>query len=457
MNLDELLLNINDTSFESAVCQVDIQTEFEKKEYQELGYNIPLTETEFREKFPTVDPRHIHYIPSYSMGCFYFNRESLAVCPFHVEMLLPGSSVLSIEGTCQEIARREAKAAAGDYFASLMTLNDRMRLEFFAMLIEKHGNNVDNLYRLFFDAYTESDYGFKGLDPQTLNIILHSKTEEDRKRTAVKIKDLPDVVTIYRGGNTESTPYREAYSWTLNINVANFFASRRGRGPGYIVEAQVNKNEIIDAFLDDRSEEEIIVDPKTVKVLREIPIQGLDFVADILPKVKQTYLAYRDRMGELRFTQRSSIHGKEHEARVLLLTQIISEMMDLPLVERKILAEAAIFHDTQRTHDGEDEHHGEMARTYYFRSVDKPNYLVEFLCKYHCLPDEIGYTEIENNKKLRRNRSQATRLYQIFKDADALDRIRLGSIRELDLNQLRLDVSKQLTLVARFCLEEIKV
>ena len=42
-----------------------------------------------------------------------------------------------------------------------------------------------------------------------------------------------------------------------------------------------------------------------------------------------------------------------------------------------------------------------------------------------------------------------TLLYKIFKDADGLDRIRLGGIREIDVNQLRLDVSKELTLVAR--------
>lgn len=457
MNIDELYLNINDATFASAITQVDIQTKEDVDRYKAEGYLVDLTESEFRDKFTGIEPKHIHYIPSFSLSCFYFNRESLVVCPFHIMVLLLGSKAVTIEGTCKEIAVREAAASKGDYASSIFTLTDRMRLEYFTMLIEKHGSNIENLYRLFFDAYTESDYGFKGLDTVTLKTILGSKSEEDKRRTNAQIKGLPDVVTIYRGGNTESTPYQEAYSWTLDINVANFFASRRGKGPGYIVEAHVDKADIIDAFLDGRCEAEILVDPSNVRIVQEIAVHGLDFVADVLPKVNIIYRSYRDRMCELHFKQRSSIHGKEHEARVLLLSQIISEMMDLPLVERKILAEAAIFHDTQRTHDGEDEHHGEMARAYYFRSVEKPNYLVEFLCKYHCLPDEEGYAEIENNKKLRRNRSQAIRLFQIFKDADALDRIRLGSIRELDLNQLRLDVSKQLTLVARFCLEEIKV
>lgn len=153
----------------------------------------------------------------------------------------------------------------------------------------------------------------------------------------------------------------------------------------------------------------------------------------------------------------SDLHGKSHQARVLLLTQIISEILDLPLYERRLLATAAIYHDTQRVHDDDDEAHGAAAAEYYRESIDSPSCMVEFLCKFHCLPDEQGYAEIQTNKKLRRNRSQATRLYQIFKDAGALDRIRLGSLRELDLNQLRLPVSKELALVARICLEQVKV
>lgn len=90
------------------------------------------------------------------------------------------------------------------------------------------------------------------------------------------------------------------------------------------------------------------------------------------------------------------------------------------------------------------------------RNTKSPNYLVEFLCEYHCLPDEKGYAEIQNNKKLKRNSSLATKLLQVFKDADGLDRVRFG-IRDIDLNQLRTSVSKGLTLVARFCLEQIKV
>lgn len=452
MNMDELLLNINDVSFESAVCQSDIQTDANKETLRKRRYNISLTESEFKNKFPEIDPTCIYYIPSISMDCFYFNKESLAVCPFHMDFMLAG---LAPDGPYKAISTREKDVAADIYFGSIMTLPDRMKLEYFTKLIKKKGKEIPGLYQLFFEVYTSSDYGFNGMDINTLAAILNSKTAADKKRTASILKNLPDIVTIYRGGNTASADYCEAYSWTLDINVANFFACRRGTGTGYIVEAEVNKADIIDVFLDDRNEQEIIIDPANTRVVREIPVHGLNLLEDIIPKVSPIYLEYKQEMEYLDFAMSSDYHGKPHQARVLLLTQIISEMLNLPLYERRLLATAAIYHDTQRVHDDDDEDHGAAAAEYYREADENPSCLVEFLCKYHCLPDEQGYAEIQNNKKLHRNRSQVTRLYQIFKDADALDRVRF-EIKDLDLNQLRLSVSKELTLVARICLQQVK-
>lgn len=56
---------------------------------------------------------------------------------------------------------------------------------------------------------------------------------------------------------------------------------------------------------------------------------------------------------------------------------------------------------------------------------------------------------------LNKKRDRVELLYKVFKDADGLDRIRFG-IRDLDLNFLRLPVSKTLTLVARLYHDNIK-
>lgn len=456
MNRDQLLLNINDVSFSSAVCQTSIQTDSDKESYRKQRYSISLTESEFKEKFPEIDPRCIYYIPSISMECFYFNKETLAACPFHMDFVLAGFDGPNADGARKAFAKREEEVVEGIYQGSISILPDRMKLEYFTLLIEKKGADVPNLYSLFFEVYTNSDYGFSGMDKNTLTAILSSKTEADKERTAAILQKLPDTVTIYRGGNSASTDYSNAYSWTLDINVANFFASRRGMDTGYIIEAQVNKADIIDAFLDDRDEQEIIVDPCHLKTVSELPVHGLGLLEAVLPKTVPLYHEYLDEMDCLTFAMRSDYHGKPHQARVLLLTQIISELIDLPLYERRLLASAAIYHDTQRTHDNDDEAHGAAAAQYYRDTENCPSPIVEFLCKYHCLPDEQGYAEIQSNKKLNRKRSMVTRLYQIFKDADALDRVRF-EIKDLDLNQLRLPISKELTLVARICFEQVKV
>ena len=90
MTLDELLLNVNAVSFEDVVCQTAIQTEEDKQAYLEKGYNIQLTQAEFEEKFNGIDPTCIYYTPSVTTNCLYFNKDTLAVAPFHVEFFLAG-------------------------------------------------------------------------------------------------------------------------------------------------------------------------------------------------------------------------------------------------------------------------------------------------------------------------------------------------------------------------------
>lgn len=454
MTVNELLLNVKDVSFSSIICQADIKTNEDKEAYLRKGYDITFTESEFLETFDGIDPKNIHYSPSLTLKSFYFNRETLAVCPFHIDILLLDIPIATLATTKKVIAEREASVAAGEYLSSISMLPDRMKIEYFTMLNKKDGGKIDKLYQMFFSAYIDSDYGFNDMDKETLEVILASKTPADRERTSNAIRNLPDTVQIYRGGNSKSTDYREAYSWTLDINTANFFACRRGNGPAYIAEATIQKTNIIDIFLDERGEQEILVDPQKVRITKVTPIYGLEFLEATLPNVAEMYRYYRDKMLFLDLAAESECHGKLHQARVLMLTQIIAEVMNLPLPEREILATAAIYHDSKRTHDGEDTEHGALASRYYLCAARNP--MVAFLCKYHCLPDKEGYKAIRKSRVLRQNQAQAERLLKIFKDADALDRVRFD-IRDLDLNQLRLPVSKSLTLVARINYEQIKI
>ncbi len=453
MNIDELLLNLHTVSFDSLICQTSIQSDEDMAHYNSLGYHIDLTEEAFRKTF-SIDPSCIWYTQAISPTCLYFNEKTLAASILPLDFVLnemgPSSSLIS-----KGIQEKEGDVANNRFGSSLISLPDSMRMEYFNRLIALKGTSVPDLYQLFFSFYKTSDYGFGKLSPETLNTIISTKTQADKEQTAAAIKDLSDIVRIYRGGNSASVHFSKAHSWTLDINTANFFASRRGTDTGYIAEANVRKQDIIDAFLDS-GEQEIFVHPKDIQVLNTIPVRGYDYLKSLLPQITPIYHYHKNAMLDLEFAQDSEVHGLEHQARVLLLCLMLAQELNLPARDVRVLATAAIFHDTQRTNDDTDPPHGKASREYYHANVKNPDPLVEFLCEYHSLPDEEGYSEIKNNRQLSKNRSRAKLLLGIFKDADALDRVRFG-IQSLDLNQLRIPVSKELSLIARLCFQNIKI
>lgn len=452
MTLDDLLLNINNADYASLICQTAVQTQEDLSALQEKGYQVSLTEQAFREK-TSIDPSCIWYTPSISHSCLYLNQETFAAAPFHMELFSAG--LYSGDSLFRMIDEREKEVANNDFYSSVSTLPDGMRMEYFNRLVQEKGA-FPGLYPLFFTTYLHSDYGFGAIDSETISAILASKSDSEKAQTADKLQSLPPVVKVYRGGNSASTPAERAYSWSLDINIANFFACRRGIGAGYITEAEVRKEDILEAFLEDRNEQEIIARPQDIHILQTHPVKGLDTIGPMLSTLAPMYHKYLSQMRDLDFSQTADAHGPEHAARVLLLTLTLAELQGLSARDRKVLATAAIFHDTCRPDDREDITHGSAAKTYYQSVSASPDPFVSFLCEYHCRPDAEGYHEIINNRALSKDRTRARRLFDTFKDADALDRVRFG-LNNLDLHQLRFPVSKSLSLAARLYHENVKL
>ena len=98
---------------------------------------------------------------------------------------------------------------------------------------------------------------FKAADPEIL------MDAEERAR----LQSLDDPVTIYRGVTSYNARNVRALSWTLDENVARWFASRFGE-QGRVYQAQIAKDDIL-AIFTGRNESEVIVDPKQ---LREIQL-----------------------------------------------------------------------------------------------------------------------------------------------------------------------------------------
>ena len=259
MNIDDLLLKINTVTFKDLVCQAEIQSEADKRSYEKMGYMVRYTASEFASLFD-ADPYCIWYGPAITSAAIYYNHETFAAANMGTKLFAPTDQEC-IDSVKQIIASAENLASNSSYMLCLNSLPDGMKMEYLNRLLEDKGNSIPDLYHFFISNYVMADYGFAGINKKTLRKVLASKTQEEKEKTAKCLESLPEVLTIYRGGNTASTPACKAYSWTLDINTANFFACRRGTGEGYIAKAIVKKDSVIEALLKGRGEQEILVDP----------------------------------------------------------------------------------------------------------------------------------------------------------------------------------------------------
>ena len=148
----------------------------------------------------------------------------------------------------------------------------------------------------------------------------------------------------------------------------------------------------------------------------------------------------------------SLIHGMGHYERVLLYALMVAEK-ELPGDEEamEILAHAAVWHDSRRLDEYLDTGHGARAAVYYheYCSVNlefKCHPEVEDIMRYHDIDDRIGNERIQRDFGDRAE--YVKKLYHIFKDADALDRWRLGDTG-LDPKFLRTDTARNLTSFSR--------
>ena len=91
---------------------------------------------------------------------------------------------------------------------------------------------------------------FKDVDPDFL------MDEDERK----ELNALDDPVSMYRGVTSYNANHIRAMSWTLNYDVAKWFAHRFGED-GTVYQAKINKGYIL-ALFNGRNESEIVVDPQ---------------------------------------------------------------------------------------------------------------------------------------------------------------------------------------------------
>lgn len=445
--IDKLSVNIKGITFDLMVSLLDIVNEDDKKKYQKLGYHQLLTKSEFEKHF-SVDPKYIFYVPSVSNPVIYYNKETMAITEIPVLAIMKEVNKLDSKfPTIYEfIDKAETNIKNRDFIYLITLLPDAMRIEYLKMLIESD-IRIDNIYQLFFTIYTSSDFGFSIVNNDFIDTIIRYKTEEERNITNEKMRKLSEDIIVYRGGNSLSVPFTEAYSWTTDINIATFFATRMGDGPAYIAQGTVKKHQVIEYI--DTKEQEIVVYPQNVEIQNVIDLKDVTFLEMAIPRSSAIFSLYKERFTKLDFSSSLEEHDKLHRLRVLLLSIFLCRELQLSSEDRTIIYMTAIYYGIE---------YEKGISEYYSQNNLEPNPIVEFLCEYYCLPDAIGYQEIENNPELNSQADRVKFLYDLFKDADALDKIRFGWQQGgLDMSQLRLEVSKTYPLVARICYQNLEL
>lgn len=179
-----------------------------------------------------------------------------------------------------------------------------------------------------------------------------------------------------------------------------------------------------------------------------LPVIDDGFLNDESPIVRELFLKYRSMLYKrLRFTMPlSPIHAMHHCERVLLhALALVDKEMPGDIDALHAIALASVFHDSRRFDDYMDTGHGARAAVYYseFCSANQDIPYCEdatYAMRYHDLPDERGVHAIREH--FGDNSAAAEKIYACFKDADALDRFRLGP-DGLDPRFLRTQTSTQ--------------
>lgn len=458
MDLSQLFHLARNDSISDFIPLAQIKTSNDKEAYRETDYMMIYTLDEFKNEFPTLDATKIFYCNGIHK-IYYFDREKYIL--FNLPLYGRDISIRS-----KYSVEKQINIAIKDFTSSLqnheysmpiMAVSDRMRMEYFNILLED--DKIEGLFDYFIEAYTLSDFGCEAISYENMIKLLDSRSIEEknkmRKKITKALKKYPENLTVYRGEASMSTPHHISWSWTLDINVANFFATRFGYDDNKIIKGIVNKD-CIECYFD--NEQECIVNPKNVEDIEVVELYGHNWLKSrATPYFLSLYHKYRDiHVEKYKKNHTTELHSPLHSVRVLCLALLLGILYRLNHTDLVNLATAIIYHDLGRIDDSVDDLHGKRGAEIFLKNkisskIDRE--IVSFLIEYHCLDDNIGNEYIEKNFD---NSERARLLFNIIKDADALDRIRLGK-DGLDISYLRLNESKKMTLIARLFITEIKI
>ncbi len=140
------------------------------------------------------------------------------------------------------------------------------------------------------------------------------------------------------------------------------------------------------------------------------------------------------------FAHFSWLHGVHHTQRVHIHAQRLARELRWSAADADVVLAAALWHDIGRVNDGWDPGHGALSAArvvalgLHASLPEADAQLALFAIRYHCRSDGRGALRVADEDDPER----ALRILWLLKDADALDRVRLGArAREVDSSTLR--------------------
>lgn len=450
VSISEIFYQCRADSIKNLIPATVVKTNEDIETYNKNGFSIGFTADEFQSEFPLIPIDKVFYNNGFAK-IYYYDAPKFIL----FELQIYGRETLSLTGDFQgevlkKISFYENSSNNKKYIDLLLGLNDVMKFEIFTEIILS-GEPFEDAYEIFISLYTTAEYGFNNFTKEFIEKISTLKTDGEKKETAKKLSSYRKEILVYRGEGEKSQEYTKAYSWTTDINIAHFFATRMGSKKARIISAKVKKEDVFECGRKD--EKELLISPDKVYDINVTNLYGLDDLETVFASVGYNYKKYRNVIDTVGYSK--GVHGTFHVYRVLLHALILSYYLNLEDDDLDILATACAWHDIGRTHDWVDYLHGLHSAEKYKQSTRKYNSDVYFLIQYHCIDDEKALEELEEIYKSSTERKRMRLLFNLIKDADALDRIRLGQ-RDTDVNYLRLNKSKRMTLVARLLYENIK-
>lgn len=461
MTIGDILVNTNRATLENLLPLTEVKTQEDFAKFEKKGYTVGITAEEFQKKYPLLPVENIYASYNILSSLYYCELDNPTI-PIVLNLQIYGDKRLTVASESDEEFQKRvlsiAKAISeGDMKrirSYLFSLEDSFRVSVLSQYV-KNAEPSPELYDMFMDCYSSTDYGFQSLNEADIRKVLSGKSEKQKNKTARKLRGFPDTITIYRGEGSESTSYTQSCSWTVSYKTACFFACRLpSEKDSTIISAEVSKSDIVEYF-SDRDEAEVLVLSSAVKSVQVDTLYGINSVEQEIFEIFPLYQNGREDIRCLyeaygKFDANESGHDALHTLRVLFHALLLVEMEDLTLSEEetRMLMDAVVYHDIGRTNDDTDESHGKASRDIYAAEHESENPGTGFLIEYHCIDDAVARMDLEALSLPDTDRIWL--LYTILKDADALDRVRFG-LRYLDPKYLRNHTAHKLLPVAQLC------